>query len=150
MFVDIFKRTFSSEFPHIRSTYSPAETAQTLPPGEWVPVHQPKNPFEFPKKQKRINKVVDTAIAVCYIVVEVIEMKGREAIKTVMDVKGLSNADLAKRLGMSNAAIWARINTERSRDLQLSLVSEMLRVMDYKIVIMPNNNRIPEGGIEIE
>lgn len=77
-------------------------------------------------------------------------MKGREAIKAVMDVKGLSNADLAKRLGMSNAAIWARINTERSRDLQLSLVSEMLRVMDYKIVIMPNNNRIPEGGIEIE
>ena len=131
--------------PHIRP-----RDAGNPPLGDCAPVHQPKNLFEFPKKQKRINKVVDITIAVCYIVVEVIEMKGREAIKTVMDVKGLSNADLAKRLGMSNAAIWARINTERSRDLQLSLVSEMLRVMDYKIVIMPNNNRIPEGGIEIE
>ena len=49
-------------------------------------------------------------------------MKGREAIKTVMDVKGLSNADLAKRLGMSNAAIWARINF-KNKILKIRLIA---------------------------
>ena len=77
-------------------------------------------------------------------------MRGREAIKEVMSKKGLSNADVAKRLNISNAALWERLNNKNVKDIPVSLLSEMLRVMDYKVMIVPSSARMPEGGIEID
>lgn len=77
-------------------------------------------------------------------------MRGREVLKKVMEDVQWSNAELAKRLGVSNATIWERLNNKNVKDIPVSLLSGMLRVMGYKVVVIPNNARIPAGGYEID
>ena len=64
-------------------------------------------------------------------------MTGREIVKSIMEKQGVSNADMAKRLNITNAAMWDRINSPKVKDIPLSILSDMLRVMDYKIQIVP-------------
>lgn len=77
-------------------------------------------------------------------------MRGREVIKKVMEDVKWSNAELAKRLGVSNATVWERLNNKNVKDIPVSLLSGMLRVMGYKVIVVPNNTRIPNGGYEID
>lgn len=77
-------------------------------------------------------------------------MRGREVLKKVMEDIGWSNAELAKRLGVSNATIWERLNNKNVKDIPVSLLSGMLRVMGYKVIVVPNDTRMPKGGYEIE
>ena len=77
-------------------------------------------------------------------------MRGRDILKEVMTAKSLSNAELAKRLNVSNATIWERLNNKNVKDIPVSLMTTMLRAMDYKIVAVPRKTRIPEGGYEVE
>lgn len=77
-------------------------------------------------------------------------MRGRDILKEVMSIQNLANADIAKRLGVSNATIWERLNNKNVKDIPLSLMVTMLRAMDYKIVVVPNKARIPDGGILVD
>lgn len=77
-------------------------------------------------------------------------MRGREILKEVMQSKSLSNADLAKRLKVSNATIWERLNNKNVKDIPVSLLTAMLRVMDYKVIVVPSDTRLPDGGYEVE
>ena len=81
---------------------------------------------------------------------EVINMRGRDILKEVMTAKSLSNAELAKRLNVSNATIWERLNNKNVKDIPVSLMTTMLRAMDYKVIVVPANTRLPEGGYEVE
>jgi DNA-binding Xre family transcriptional regulator len=73
-------------------------------------------------------------------------MKGRAIIKEIMETKSITNADMAGRLDITQASLWDRLNTKKAKDIPLSTLSEMLRVLDYKVVIVPRNSRVPEGG----
>lgn len=64
-------------------------------------------------------------------------MTGREIVKSIMEKQGVSNATMAKRLNISNAAMWDRVNSPKVKDIPLSILLDMLRVMDYKIQIVP-------------
>lgn len=77
-------------------------------------------------------------------------MRGREILKAVMEKTGTANAVLAKRLGVSNATIWERLNNKNVKDIPVSLMSEMLRSLDYKVVVMPASSRTPDGGYEVD
>lgn len=77
-------------------------------------------------------------------------MRGREILKAVMKNVGVSNATLAKRLGISNATIWERLNNKNTKDIPVSLLSTMLRAMDYKVIVVPADSRIPTGGFEVD
>ena len=76
-------------------------------------------------------------------------MRGREILKAIMKATGISNAVLAKRLNVSNATIWERLNNKNVKDIPVSLLSEMVRAMDYKVVVVPATSRLPEGGFEV-
>ena len=69
-------------------------------------------------------------------------MKGRDIVKSVMENKGVSNATLADRLNISQAAAWDRVNSKKVKDIPVSILSEMLRAMDYKVVVVPRTTRI--------
>ena len=69
-------------------------------------------------------------------------MKGRDVIKAIMEIKGVSNADLAGRLNITQATAWDRVNSKKVKDIPVSTLSEMLRALDYKVVIVPRNARI--------
>ena len=77
-------------------------------------------------------------------------MKGREIIKAIMDKQGESNADLAAKLNISQAALWDRLNSKKVKDIPVSLLQEMLRVMNYKVIIVPRSTRLPSDGYEVE
>ena len=77
-------------------------------------------------------------------------MTGREIIKQIMEEQGVSNAELAAKLNITQAALWDRLNNKKVKDIPLSLMSEMLRMLDYKIQIVPRESRIPEKGYKVE
>ena len=64
-------------------------------------------------------------------------MTGREIIKNIMEEQGVSNAEMAARLNISQAALWDRLNNKKVKDIPLSLLTEMLRMLDYTVQITP-------------
>ena len=77
-------------------------------------------------------------------------MKAREIIKFIMEKQGVNNASMADRLNITQAALWDRLNTKKAKDIPVSTLSEMLRALDYKVVIVPRSSRIPTDGYEVE
>ena len=81
-------------------------------------------------------------------------MNGREIIKDIMTKLNISNSTLANRLGITPAALWDRIDTQPRKgkprkDIPVSLLSEMVQVMDYKVVVIPSTARVPKDGYVI-
>ena len=77
-------------------------------------------------------------------------MKARELVKVIMEKNDVSNACMADRLNISQAALWDRLNNKKVKDIPVSLLSEMLRALDYKVVIVPRSSRLPSDGYEVE
>jgi hypothetical protein len=57
---------------------------------------------------------------------------------------------MADRLNITQAALWDRLNTKKAKDIPVSMLSEMLRALDYKVVIVPRSSRVPSDGYEVE
>nr|DAO19849.1 MAG TPA: LAMBDA REPRESSOR (TRIPLE MUTANT)/DNA COMPLEX-DNA COMPLEX, DOUBLE HELIX, TRANSCRIPTION-DNA.1A [Caudoviricetes sp.] len=74
-------------------------------------------------------------------------MKPAEAIRTILKKQNVTINKLADRLNVPPRLITDRF---RQNNISVAKVNEMLRALDYKIVIVPRETRIPEGGIEIE
>lgn len=64
-------------------------------------------------------------------------MNSKEVVKMLIKEKGTTNAEVASRIGITNAAIWDRLNSEKAKSLTINKLNEMLRALDYEIVIMP-------------
>lgn len=77
-------------------------------------------------------------------------MTGREIIKTIMNEQGITNAEMADRLNITQATLWDRLNNKKVKDIPLSLLSEMLRVLDYSVQIVPRATRISDKGYKVE
>ena len=77
-------------------------------------------------------------------------MKGREIVKEIMKDQGVTNAQMADKLNITPAALWDRINNGKVKDIPLSTLNEMLRVLDYKIQIVPRDCRVPDKGYKVE
>ncbi len=79
-------------------------------------------------------------------------MNNREIIKTIMNEQGINNSTLAKRLEITQATLWDRLDTtprkgKPRKDISVTLFSEMLRALDYKVVVVPENTRIRDGYV---
>ena len=74
-------------------------------------------------------------------------MKTSEALREAMKIKNVSVSRMADRIGKSSRLVCERIGQE---NISVSKLQEMLRVLDYKIVILPREARLPDGGFEIE
>ena len=77
-------------------------------------------------------------------------MKGRDIVKEIMKEQGVTNTVMASRLNITQAALWDRINSSKVKDIPLSTLNEMLRALDYKIVIVPIDNRVPDKGYKVD
>ena len=74
-------------------------------------------------------------------------MKANEAVRDIMKVKGVRPVDLRKRLGLESNTLAGRLNQS---NLSVDKLNEMLRVMDYKLVIVPSDARIGSEWYEVE
>lgn len=77
-------------------------------------------------------------------------MKAREIVKAIMENANITNATMASRLSLTPAALWDRLNTKKAKDIPVSTLNEMLKVLDYKIVIVPRETRVPTNGFTVE
>lgn len=76
-------------------------------------------------------------------------MTEKEILKKIMEEQEITNAKLADRLGITQAAAWDRLNG-KGKKLTIRLLSEMLAVMDYKIVITPRDTKLRQGEYVVE
>ena len=74
-------------------------------------------------------------------------MKANEAVRDIMKVKGVRPVDLRKRLGLESNTLAGRLNQS---NLSVDKLNEMLRVMDYKLVIVPRDARMGSEWYEVE
>lgn len=74
-------------------------------------------------------------------------MKTSDAIREVMKTEKVTQRALCGRLNLPPTTLSGRLSQD---NISIDKLNEMLRVLDYKIVILPRDARIPEGGIEIE
>lgn len=73
-------------------------------------------------------------------------MKATDIIRDIMEKKEVKPSMLADRLKIKNNTLSERMT---QKNLSVLKLSEMLRAMDYKIIVVPRNARVPEEGYEL-
>lgn len=73
-------------------------------------------------------------------------MKARDIVKEIMIRKELGNAEFARVLNITPAALWDRLNTKKAKDIPVSTMNEMLAALGYKIAIVPEDTPILDNG----
>lgn len=76
-------------------------------------------------------------------------MRGREIVAAIMGLKKISNAEMAHKLDISVPTMWDRVNSQKAKDIPISMMNEMVRVMDYKIIVVPSNRQVKENEFEV-
>ena len=74
-------------------------------------------------------------------------MKTGDAVREVMKIKEVGVNQMADRLGKSPRLVSERLSQQ---NISITKLNEVLKVMDYKILIVPRDTRIPSDGFEIE
>ncbi|MBQ5684311.1 MAG: winged helix-turn-helix domain-containing protein [Clostridia bacterium] len=72
-------------------------------------------------------------------------MNSKLIVKEIMETKGVTNADLANRLNITQAAMWDRLKLKKTvkgqevacPNITVDKLNDVLRAMDYEIVIVP-------------
>jgi len=76
-------------------------------------------------------------------------MTTTEALKEIMARQGLSSSAVAKRMG---ANVPQRLVTDRiaMKNISVSKLNDLLRVLDYQIVLVPNTERRKDSWFVID
>ena len=74
-------------------------------------------------------------------------MIAMEAVKEIMKLKDIRPAVLCDRLKIKSNVLSERF---KQKNVSVEKLNDMLRAMDYKVVIVPRDARLPDGGFEIE
>lgn len=76
-------------------------------------------------------------------------MTARDVVKEIMVLKKLSQSKLAEQAGFkSQSNVTGILN--RGTTMKVDNLEQMLSAMGYKIVVVPDETPIPEGGYEIQ
>lgn len=70
-----------------------------------------------------------------------------EAVKEIMKKKGIRPSDLYDGLGIKSNVLSERF---KQKNVSVSKLNEMLRLMDYKIVLTPIDRELDEDSYEVE
>ena len=76
-------------------------------------------------------------------------MTTQEIVKELMQKENKTNARFASDLEISQAALWDRLNNAKRKDFSVSVLSKMVRLLGYKIQIVPISNQKPKDGYEL-
>ena len=77
-------------------------------------------------------------------------MTSKEIVNNLMQAQGVSNAEMAAKLNLTQAALWDRLNPKKTNNMTVKKFNEMLKMLDYKIVAVPRKTCLSEGGFEVE
>lgn len=65
-------------------------------------------------------------------------MTGKQTIVTLMKRRGISNAEMSEMLGISQAALWSRLDPRKSDNMTVRTLAEMCGALGYEIVVRPD------------
>jgi hypothetical protein len=74
-------------------------------------------------------------------------MIAMEAVKEVMRIKDVRPSVLCDRLKIKANVLSSRFT---QKNVSVDKLNEMLRAMDYKVIIVPRETKVPENGFEVE
>lgn len=74
-------------------------------------------------------------------------MMTMDAVKEIMKRKGVRPSDLCEGLGIKSNVLSERF---KQKNVSVSKLNEMLRLMNYKIVLTPDDKELDEDSIEVE
>lgn len=74
-------------------------------------------------------------------------MKATEAVREVMKEQAIGVNKMAARLDKPSRQISERLSQS---NISVVKLNELLRVLDYKILIVPRESSVPKGGYEVE
>lgn len=77
-------------------------------------------------------------------------MTSKEIVGTLMREQCVTNAEMAAKLNLTQAALWDRLNSKKTNNMTVGKLKDMLKMLDYKIVVVPRKTRVPSGGYEVE
>lgn len=67
-------------------------------------------------------------------------MTAKELVKTLMGEKGISNAQMATALNITQAALWDRLNPKKTNNMTVLKLNSMLNQMDCELIIRDKNS----------
>lgn len=70
----------------------------------------------------------------------------KELMETILELKGITKSDLASRIDVSRATLSGRLKRD---NLSIDTLNQMLKALDYKIVIAPRNKRLAENEFDL-
>lgn len=130
------------------------------PEGDWVNFFlEGVRPLSTAKNKKELfsRKYLTSNILMCYNAYKPkkvsAKMNSKLIVKEIMENKGVTNADMANRLNITQAAMWDRLKLKKVKNGQempcpnmtVDKLNDMLRALDYEIVIVPRGK---SGRIE--
>lgn len=62
-------------------------------------------------------------------------MTAKELVKTLMVEKDVSNAEMANVLGITQAALWDRLNPKKTNNMTIGKLNDMLSKLGYELVV---------------
>lgn len=62
-------------------------------------------------------------------------MTAKELVKTLMLEKDVSNAEMANALGITQAALWDRLNPKKTNNMTIGKLNDMLSKLGYELVV---------------
>lgn len=74
-------------------------------------------------------------------------MKTNIAVRAIMEEQGIGVTKLAARMEKTPRLVSDRLAQE---NISITKLNEILRMLDYKVVILPRDSRLPDGAFEIE
>ena len=76
-------------------------------------------------------------------------MTSKELIKTLMTEHDITNAEMAKTLGITQAALWDRLNPKKSDNTTVAKLGDMLSVMGIKSWLFPMKHLSPKVDMRL-
>ena len=74
----------------------------------------------------------------------------KKAIRAIMDRKGIGLNALAHRLGKNSQFVSDKLNPAKGLNMSTDKLDELIRAMDYKIVLMPTDVELEDGWFEVD
>ena len=72
-------------------------------------------------------------------------MTGKQIVTSLMETAGMQNCTMASELGISQAAMWDRLNPMKTDNMTIKVLQEMASILGYEIAVVPKGAEI-EGA----
>ena len=76
-------------------------------------------------------------------------MLAKVAVRDIMEKKGIGTNALADRIGKPARLVSDRLSLDKGENISVDKLSELLRAMDYKVVLVPRETRVSQEWYEV-